>query len=353
MRIMKKIACGAISVFLAAGLLAGCGSEEEDLPLAQLKTEKYVTLGDYRNMTVSVTQPEPDDEYTEQVMLGVYIKNISADNGGIKDRAVKEGDTVNIDYVGKMDGVPFANGSDAGALLTIGSGQFIDGFEDGLIGVMPGETVDLDISFPDPYYNNPDLSGQPVVFTVTVKFILPVVEGIEDMQDAVVPDIGIEGVSTVEEFRQYVYDYLDELYSSSLQSAIIQKLLAQCEFKTLPEHLLELSRESLTTNMMNAFAEAGISADEFAYYNGMTISEYVENYAPDGVKQELALQAIANKEGLAVDDEELQLKMEEFVAANGYESVEQLVSDNDIENIRNYFMSLKVLEYLKENVQIN
>lgn len=352
MRIMRKIACGAISVLLAAVLLAGCGSEE-DLPLAQIKTEKYVTLGDYRNMTVSVTQPKPDDEYTEQVMLAVYIENISADNGGIKNRTVEEGDTVNIDYVGKMDGVPFANGSDAGALLTIGSGQFIAGFEDGLIGVMPGETVDLDISFPDPYYNNPDMSGQPVVFTVTVNFILPVVDGIEDMQDAVVPAIGIESVSTVEEFRQYVYEYLDELYASSVQSAIIQKLLAQCEFKTLPEHLLEMSRESLTTNMMNAFAAAGISADEFAYYNGMTISEYAETYAPDGVKQELALQAVANKEGLAVDDEELQLKMEEYVAANGYESVEQLLSDNDIEDIRNYFMSVKVLDFLKENVLIN
>lgn len=352
MKNIRKIACGAVSVLLAAGLLVGCGSEE-DLPLAQLNTDKYVTVGDYRNLTVSVTQPKADDEYTEQVMLSVYINSISADNGGIKDRTVEVGDTVNIDYVGKMDGEPFANGADTGALLTIGSGQFIDGFEDGLIGVMPGDTVDLEISFPDPYYNNLDLSGQPVVFTVTVNFILPVVEGIEDMQDEVVPALEIEGVSTVEEFRQYVFEYLDELYTSSVQSAVIQQLLAQCEFKSLPEHLLEQSKESLNINLLNAIAEAGITADEFAYYNGMTISEYVETYAPAGVKQRLAFQAVANKEGLTVDDEELQDKMEEYAADNGYGSVEQLIAENSLEDLRNYFMSLKVLDLLVENAQVN
>ena len=352
MKIMRKIVCSAISVLLAAGLLAGCGSEEE-LPLSQLKTEKYVTLGDYKNLTVSVMQPKADDTYTEQVMLAVYIESISADNGGITDRAVAVGDTVNIDYVGKMDGVPFANGSDAGALLTIGSGQFIDGFEDGLIDVMPGETVDLEISFPDPYYNNPDLSGQPVVFTVTVNFILPVVESIEDMHDEVVPAIEIEGVTTVEELRQYVYEYLDELYTASVESAVMEAFLAQCEFKSLPEHLLEQSKESLNTNLLNAIAEAGITPDEFALYNGMTISDYVETYAPDGVKQRLAFQAVANKEGLNVDDEELQLKMEEYAANNGYESVEQLVNENSLEDFRAYFMSLNVLDLLVENTQVN
>lgn len=352
MKIMRKIACGAIPVLLAAGLMAGCGSEE-DLPLSQLKTEKYVTLGDYKNLTVSVRQPKADDAYTEQVMLSVYIESISADNGGITDRVVAVGDTVNIDYVGKMDGVPFANGSDAGALLTIGSGQFIDGFEDGLIGVMPGETVDLEMSFPDPYYNNPDLSGQPVVFTVTVNFILPVVESIEDMQDEVVPAMKIDGVNTVEELHQYVYKYLDELYKASVESAVIDALLAQCEFKSLPEHLLEQSKENLNVNLLNAMAEAGITADQFAYYNGMTIPEYVETYASDGVKQRLAIQAVANKEGLNVDDEELQLKMEEYVADNGYDSVEQLVNENSLEDIRTYFVRLNVLKFLIENTQVN
>lgn len=352
MKIRNKIVYGAISVLLAAGLLAGCGSEE-DLPLSQLKTEKYVTLGDYKNLTVSVTQPKANDAYTEQVMLAVYIESISADNGGITDRAVAVGDTVNIDYVGKMDGVPFANGSDAGALLTIGSGQFIEGFEDGLIDVMPGDTVDLEMSFPDPYYNNLDLSGQPVVFTVTVNFILPIVESIEDMQDEVVPAIEIEGVTTVEELHQYVYEYLDELYTVSVEGAVIDAFLAQCVFKSLPEHLLEQSREDLNTNLLNAMAEAGVTPDEFALYNGMTISDYVETYASDGVKQRLAFQAVANKEGLNVDDEELQLKMEEYAADNGYESVEQLFNDNSLEDFRVYFMCLNVLDFLRENTQVN
>ena len=353
---MKKIVCGAIATILAAGLLTGCGGEK-DLPLAKLDVDKYVTLCDYNSLSVSVPQPEVDEEELVQTMLGVYSRSISADNGGIMDRVVDVGDTVNIDYVGKLDGVPFGGGTAAGDILTIGSGRFIDGFEDGLIGVTPGETVDLEMAFPDPYPNNPNLSGQAVVFTVTVNCIFPVLESIEDMKDEVVPYIGIEGVSTVEEFRQYTYDYLyakaQNDYVSDLQGAIMQELLAQCEFQTLPENLLEESRKTLTENLQTAAAQVGMTVDELAYYNGTTVEGFLETYAPDGVKQNLILQAIANKEGLAVDDEELQSQLEEYAFNGGYASVEEFVEDIPMEDFRNYFMSLKVIEFLKERVQVN
>ena len=145
-------------------------SDREDyVGLEDLDIDAYVTLNDYKNMKVSVYKPEPTDEDIEQ-----YI-NSQLLNGYITDRAVQNGDVANIDYEGKKDGVAFAGGTDKGYDLAIGSGSFIPGFEEQLVGVMPGETVDLDLTFPE-NYPEPTLAGQPVVFTVTVNGIAETME---------------------------------------------------------------------------------------------------------------------------------------------------------------------------------
>lgn len=354
---MKKRVAKVMAMLLAAGVLAGCGSDG-DKPLSQLNVDKYVTLGDYNNLNVSVTPTEVTEEQVELTMIDIYLDYVSAEAGGITDRAVEVGDTVNLDYVGKKDGEAFANGSAKGDQLTIGSGRFIDGFEDGLIGVMPGDTVDLDLRFPDGY-GNADLAGQDVVFTVTVNFIMPEIAGIEDMRDEVVPSIEFADSSTVEEFRQFVYDALIEVaqddYISELQGAIIEELVAQCEFKSLPEGLLEESRKTLTQNIEDVAAQLGATSDIFvsAYYNGMSVEEFVETYAPQGVKQNLAFQAVANKEGLAVDDEELEAALEEYTVNGGFDSVDEFLGEATKEDFRNFFMSQKVIDYLMEKVQAN
>ena len=353
---MKKRVAKVMAMLLAAGVLAGCGSDG-DKPLSQLNVDKYVTLGDYNNLNISMAPAEVTEEQVEQTMISIYMDYVSANAGGIIDRAVEVGDTINLDYVGKKDGVAFANGSAQGDQLTIGSGRFIDGFEDGLIGVMPGETVDLDLRFPDGY-GNPDLAGQDVVFTVTVNFIFPEIAGIEDMRDEVVPYIEFADSSTVEEFRQFVNDALleaaQENYVAALQDAIINQLVEQCEFKSLPEDMLEESRKTLTENLENVAAQLGATSEAVvSYYNGMSVEEYVETYAPKGVKQNLAFQAIANKEGLTVDDEELQAALEEYVANSGYDSEEAFLGDATKEDFRNYLMSLNVIDYLVEKVEAN
>jgi hypothetical protein len=217
---MKKKTLGLLAAVLSVAMLAGCGAKDtgngtgtatgagtESTALKDMDVDKYVTLGEYKGLEVSVDTVEVDEDEWDTLVNNVYYGNITAENGGITDRAVETGDTVNIDYEGKKDGVAFDGGTDQGYDLTIGSGQFIAGFEDGLIGVMPGETVDLDLTFPE-NYGNADLAGQAVVFTVTVNYIQPAQDG--EFSDEVISNFGIDGVTNEEELRQYAYDFITE-----------------------------------------------------------------------------------------------------------------------------------------------
>ena len=346
--------------------LAGCGSDadvsadriktEREVPLNRLNVERIVTLGDYSNLSVNVDSIRVDEADLNTLLNNVYLSSVDAEQFGIVDRAVEVGDTVIIDYEGKKDGVAFEGGTAQGANLTIGSGQFIDGFEDGLVGVMPGETVDLDLSFPV-NYGNTDLAGQEVVFTVTVHYIMPTEIPQEDMEDAVVASMGIEGVSTVEELRQYVYDYLysnaETDYTYNVKNGIMDALMEQCMFSELPGKLVDSYRTMIRESIESNAAVYGVDAETYAYYFfGMSSEGVVEAYAEETLRQDLALQAIANAEGLKIGDEELQEKLLEYAQVAGYGTVEEYAGDNSPEDYRNYFMNETVMEYLNEKAVI-
>lgn len=349
---MKKKSAGILAVLTAALLLTGCG-DETDQPLNQMKVEKYVKLGDYSSFEVTVDTIGVDQEELESLMSSNYINYVTPEHGGITDRAVAEGDTVFIDYEGKEDGVAFAGGTAENAALTIGSGQFIDGFEDGLIGVMPGETVDLNLRFPDNY--NPEMAGKDVVFTVTVRCIRPAKVAVADMEDVVAASMGIGGVNTVAEFRQYAYDYLESEYKYDVQSGIIEAFMARCEFKELPEEMLEPYRDMWTRIFSTYAGRFQISLEQYtAYFYNSDSESLIKEYAEKSLKQDLMLQAVANKEGLTISDEELEEMLLEDAGAAGYATAEEYVGEDlgAREDYRNEYMNERVLEYLQENTTI-
>lgn len=328
--------------------------EEPEVSLNEMKVEDYVTLGDYQNLEVTVDANEVNAENVYALLNEIYVSYVDVDNGGITDRAVKTGDTVVIDYVGKKDGVAFAGGTAEGADLLIGSGQYIAGFEDGLIGVMPGQTVDLNLTFPE-NYDNTELAGQAVVFTVTVQFIRPAEVKREDMLDEVAvtiatEELGTTEISTIAGLEEYLEGYLDYRYTTALQNSIRQKLIEGCTFGELPQDMLAYYKQTISDyyDLDNFEALYGYSADTyFSYYFGMTAEQYVTGSAEASLKRDLAFQAIANAEDLKVSDEELQIKLEEYAATGNYASVEEFMGETSREDWRNTFMNDKVMEFLK------
>ena len=353
---MKKKLLGLLAAVFTLGALTGCDTTSVEVStnsdLKDMKVEKYVTLCEYKGITVEVAPVEVTKEEQDQLLLNVYQSNVTAEHG-VYNRPVVNGDTVIIDYVGKLDGVAFEGGTASDADLVIGSGSFIDGFEEGLIGVTPGETVDLNLTFPTAYHNA-EMAGKSVIFTVTLKYILP---GLDEMKDAMVANLGLPDVDTVEELRQYVNDYLQEsaesTYLYNTQDAIMKYLMEECTIEELSEAFIESYNHVFSENLDYYGAQYGLDGETYAqYFYGMSAAEYISLYSEAQARQEILLQAIANKENLNVSDEELETMLQERAAEFGAPSVEDLLGNTTRGEYRNYFMSEKVMEFLVENANI-
>lgn len=346
---MKKKIAIVLAALLAVTALGGCG--EQSNALKDMKVEKIVTLGEYMSIPVELDAAVVDAAQEEELVRALYQDSVTAELGGITDREVALGDTVNIDYVGTRDDVAFAGGTASGAILEIGSGKFIGGFEEGLIGVMPGETVELNLSFPEGY-GNVELAGQAVVFTVTVNFILQ-----EGYSDDVIAALGISDITTMADLRQFVHEYLEteaqNEYRITLENAVVDGLIDGCVFQEIPEAMIERYRDNVRAGLEADCAAQGIDLETYCLYGyNMDAESFLTQYAETAARQGLAFQAVANAENLNVTDEELQENLEQYAAQGGYASVEDFLGELDREEYREYFMFERVLDFLIQNAQI-
>lgn len=348
---VKFIRTAAVALIVtAAALLSGCGDDREKAYLDEIKASDYVKLGEYKGIEVTQAQPEVTDEYRDS-----YINYLLCLN---PDRGVTEGDTVNIDYVGTLDGIAFDGGTASEQNLTIGSGQFIPGFEEGLVGVKIGETVELPLTFPEDYHAA-EMAGKEVIFTVTINTIMA--SEPQELTDVYVQELDI-GLNTVEEYQQYVYDalYGDAVasYEEQVENAVVDVVYEQCEFtKEPPQAMVDRYVETLTSNLTSQAAAYGVTLDQLMkLYYGMKEEAYREefrNQAVQSAKQYIMLKAIADAEGLQVSEEEFQTEMEALLENSGYETIEALKEALDAEGYKEYMMSMKVLDLLRENAVVS
>lgn len=352
---MKRKMMLAVAVIVLAGMLSACG--KDTAYLSGIKASDYVTLGEYKGIEVIQPEPEVTDEYVDSYIE--YLRTQRSVLVEVTDRkTVQEGDTVNIDYAGYCDGVAFQGGTAQGADLTIGSGSFIEGFEEGLIGVNVGDTVSLDLTFPADYNPNPDLAGAAVTFEVTVNSIS--VSETPELTDELVKEFGIEECSTVEELRTYVYDafYAEavSLYEDAIASDITKAVMANSIFNEPPEKMVERYQNMLLESMTTQATSYGMNLDSFMMnYYGMDTDSYMEVFKEDATtmaQQYIMFQAIADAEGLTPTKEETAAAMEEQAAEFGYESVEKFKEEVGEEVFYEYLVSDKTMEFLKSNAVI-
>lgn len=339
----KKTAVLILCALMAAGL-AACGgssgensssvsgestgtsevssSSQEDaimsIPLEEgddWKLEDCIVLGDYKGLRLTKTVGQVTEEEVDS-----YIQSqATAEEVTDENAAVQDGDTVNIDYVGKIDGKEFDGGSAQGSVLVIGSDTFIDGFEDGLIGMKKGETKDLNLTFPDDY-GNTDVAGKAVVFTVTLNSISRAPE----QDDAWVSSYTDGKYTSMDDYRAYMKESLqegnDEAADQQLNSDAWEQIEKTCTFLKLPKSYVEEGSEEFEKNVTSQAEQYNATLDDFITQNGLTAEKYKtrkEQYGRYTAESRLLLEALMQAEQLTDDSQEYKDALSETEKAWG------------------------------------
>lgn len=348
MKMMKRVLAG----ILAAGMLlslAGCGREKE----SKSDYSAYCKLGEYKGLSAASVERQTVTDQEIEEHIEAFRKKFS-DMVEITDRPVQEGDVVNIDYKGYMDGEAF-DGGEGNYDLEIGSDSFIPGFEDGLIGAQLGETLDVTATFPEPYQNNPSFSGKEAVFTVTVNSISAY--DLEEFTDAFVDENS--DFDSVEAYRSYVRESLqaqyDSTYESDLRTALVSQVSANSTFESLPEDKLEEYTDYWQDYMAAMASYYGYSddLDGFLAMQGMDQEGYdawVQGMAEENCRQFLIYTLIAEAEGITVTQEEIQSEIDEDAAGYSLEADAYLETYRlTREDYEYQVLCTKVLDFLVEN----
>lgn len=336
--------------------------------LSGINAADYVDLpANYSSLTVEV---EPVKEVTDEEVEEMIDKLREA-HRELKEvtnrKKVKEGDVVNIDYVGRIDGEEFDGGAAEGYDLEIGSDSFIDGFEDGLIGQTVGDTVTLELTFPE-NYGDSTKAGVDAEFDVTINSIQQFV--VPDLTDQFVVELGFVEepnnvpVTTVEELRTYERNQLVESgerdYTRRFIGAIKKALLANAVFKKdVPAAMVERKNETfireITAEVEKNYGEIGVT-DIRSYCIAKDLSEDafmqdIMDMAVNEVKTDIILYAIGDKEGLLLMDDDFEAASQKWASFNGYTSVEE-IPEESVEAYRESLDLNEVLYFLRSKTSV-
>lgn len=283
-----------------------------------IKATDYVTLCDYKNIEV----PLSEVTYTDEEFKNVIDQNLSAHQVLKEEGVVADGDKVNIDYVGTMDGVEFEGGNSGGNGydLTIGSGQFIEGFESQLIGHKAGEDVTVKVTFPEDY-SQADLAGKPAEFAVTIHGIYANPEYNDDFVKENYPDMG----STVAEYEQALKD---EYYEGSLKDYVTNYVVDNSTVNKFPSKYLKNLKSTTKFSdvqsyeyMNQMYQQYGMESGSFEDFIGMSDDEYnadIIDRAQKFAKADLVYQAILETEGITLTEADAEANVKEMYGGDEY-----------------------------------
>lgn len=351
-RILALLLCASTVISMT-----GCGSKGESaeateaventesteeapaVPLAKydLKGSDYVTLCDYSAIEVTISG---DYEVTDQDVLD-YVEKIFTQGGPFytadQDKTtVEEGDIVNVDYVGKLDGEAFQGGTAENQNIDVSNNSsasgtsYIDGFTDGLLGASVGDVIESNVTFPEDY-NNEDLAGKEVVFTFTVNSIQKEVT-MDTMDDEFASEqFGVDSVDGVyEQVRQYLESSAESTHKNDIYSAIEDYLLDNCTVDMPADYRSDVI-EAIRQNFISRYCDGDESQMESVLtsygYTEESIEQEWSDSVESSIKLELIVKAIAEKEDIQIDDTEFENYVNNIVSNGGYGDADTLYSN--------------------------
>ena len=357
---MKRKACILLLSLCVACTAAGCGGKGDSasensasgvrlVSVTEKKMDDYVKLGGYKGIIVENAVMDVTDEDVDYQLENTM--SMSAEEVEDPETQIEDGDIANIDYEGKKDGVAFDGGTAQDYDLSIGSGQFIDGFEDGLIGAKKGETRDLNLTFPEDY-NSEELAGQEVVFTVTVNAIKRVPELTEEWVTA------NSEYDSIDAYRQSVREDLEEsneeMAESTLKNTAWNQVLTDSEITEYPDEDLKAAKEEYNDSMNSYAEQMGQSVEEFLKAQGITqedVEEDSQQYAENKIKQNLIVQAIMDKEGFTMEDEDAK-KAEEQMESDYGMTIEEMNEQYGEAAVKETLALTRIMDFIVDNAKV-
>lgn len=355
MKKMRKIS-GVLALTLGLALLSGCGKDSSQKKQEKMidKYSSYCTLGEYKGIEYNQVSTEVTDDMVQQQVdsfLSTYSTTEYVTSG-----TAKMGDTVNIDFVGSIDGVEFEGGNSNGQGydITLGSGTFIDDFEDQIAGHKVGDKFDVKATFPDDYSPNPDLAGKEAVFAVTLNSIKQTT--MPEYTDALVASY--TDASTIEEYEQSIRDNMTETYQKNNEAAnkqtIITNIINNSTINEYPTKDMEdLINSTIEKVEKNAESYSTDLATYVSVYYGFAseqdFRDYISQMVEDYMKEKIVVCAIAKQEKIKATSDEIKAKKQELMDNYGItdeDKFKELYSEDDLIF---YTLEDKVTDFLLEN----
>ena len=295
---------------------------------AEVVVKPTVSLGDYKDLTVEVEATKEVSDEEVETRLTNSQNNLA--ELVVKETAAENGDTVVIDFVGSVDGVEFEGGKGSNHSLELGSGQFIPGFEEQLVGTKAGETVEVKVTFPENYQAE-DLAGKEALFVTTVNEVKA--KELPELDDELAKDID-EEVETLDElkakFRKELEESKSEAYDDAVETAAIEAAVANAEIKEIPEEMIHEEVHRAMNEFLGGMQQQGISPEMYFQITGTSEDDLHKQYEADAdkrVRTNLVIEAIAAAENFTTSDEEVKAEIEDLAGQYNMpvEQVEKLL----------------------------
>ncbi len=330
--------------------VADLGKDKDLIIKGSVTVKPEVKLGNYKGLKLEeVVNTVSDKEVDEEIKRR---QERSARQIAVEDRAVAKDDIANINFEGFVDGVAFAGGKGENYDLLIGSGSFIPGFEDQIIGKTIGEEFDVDVTFPEDYHSE-ELKGKKAIFKTKVNSIM--VKELPELDDEFAKDVS--EFDTLDELKKDIKAKLQETADAKTKQekennaidAVIETMEAD-----IPDCMVDSRIESTIRENNARMAQQGISFEQYLGYMGTTVDQFKEQIKPNAllqVKGTLALEEIAKLEKLEATDADVDEQLKKMADAYKMEldKVKEFMRDEDIEALKSDIKITKALEFLVEN----
>ena len=328
--------------------------ENTEVPeMPDVKDMGYIKMADLSTLTVETTPKQVvDDE-----MIDSQINSLLSSYKDEVDEAAKDGDTVNIDYVGTIDGVEFDGGSATGYNLTLGSGTFIPGYEDQLIGAKKGEKVTVKVTFPEDY-SNADLQGKDAEFAVTVNTVSRTPELTDEWLKKHAEDLETEA-KTVAEFRDeqkaLLQAQVDYSYNSNVRTEALQQIVDNSEIG-MSDAMKDYAEAYVIKSEIDTASRYGYTLANMLDMYGMSVDEFKEEmagFAADYASQRIVVATIAEEQGIKASDELIDKLAEEISGISGQKvNKVMLIEQYGGDAVKEEAVNNAVLQYIQDNVKI-